>query len=303
MQELCELYPDNKLFNTIQITRHIRTGTENEKDLEIINQLLNRDGFSDYPKLLLLQAYYQNIFGKQYDTGKIYNLYNNGATFYPEDQLNLAWLLYSNGEFGKAYKIATDAYKESNNDALLLLSEILLRDDNTLSIDKRKLLSELTTISTEWYNDDSQLRFQLVSLLVAKKAGISIDVSEIASKSLSLFDGNEFNDIFIQASLAFEGHDYKRCNDLCGQMLELEVPGKDKHRILFLKTDALLALAEEDPNYKEDYLTQAKEAMEVVQNDVEDDYVNCLKRLRDIYEMSGDDESRNEITERLLQFS
>lgn len=148
-----------------------------------------------------------------------------------------------------------------------------------------------------------QLRFQLVSLLVAKKAGISIDVSEIASKSLSLFDGNEFNDIFIQASLAFEGHDYKRCNDLCGQMLELEVPGKDKHRILFLKTDALLALAEEDPNYKEDYLTQAKEAMEVVQNDVEDDYVNCLKRLRDIYEMSGDDESRNEITERLLQFS
>lgn len=85
--------------------------------------------------------------------------------------------------------------------------------------------------------------------------------------------------------------------------MELEVPGKDKHRILFLKTDALLALAEEDPNYKEDYLTQAKEAMEVVQNDVEDDYVNCLKRLRDIYEMSGDDESRNEITERLLQFS
>ena len=29
---------------------------------------------------------------------------------------------------------------------------------------------------------------------------------------------------------------------------------------------------------------EAKAAMEVVQNDVEDDYVNCLKRLRDIYE-------------------
>ena len=175
-------------------------------------------------------------------------------------------------------------------------------DENALSIDKRKLLDELTTISTEWYNDDSQLRFQLLTLLLTKKVGMSIDVSEIASKSLSLFAGNEFADKLIQATVAFEEHDYNLCRDLCGQMLELDLTGKDKHRILFLKTDALLALAEEDPGNKENYLTEAKEAMEVVQNDVEDDYVNCLKRLRDIYEMSGDDESRNEITNRLLQF-
>lgn len=75
-----------------------------------MNYFLNTDRFKENAKLLLTKAYCQMVCGETFEVDEIYDLYEYGnAMFCPEDNINLAWLMYLNHEYGKAYKLAVEA--------------------------------------------------------------------------------------------------------------------------------------------------------------------------------------------------
>lgn len=316
LSEICELVPDNMIMQLVRTLRNISAQSVTEDDIDEMNYFLDTDRFEENAKLLLTRAYCQMICGETFETDEIYDLYEyDSALFYPEDNINLAWLMYLNNEYGKAYKLAVEAVNkipskdDGNvniegllNDAYPLIAEIYLQDDDVASVNTGRLLEKLIDVDTSWYDENSRLRFQIMTLLFAAKSGIRVDMSNVASMSLNLFNGEGFDDRLLQATVAFESEEYENCRNMCLEMLEMDPTGRDKHRVQFLYTDTLLKLAEADPEKKDEYLADAEEEMNSVRNDVEDDYVGCLRRLHTIYNLKGETTQRDEIANYLLQY-
>lgn len=316
LSEICELVPDNMIMQLVRTLRNISAQSVTEDDIDEMNYFLDTDRFEDNAKLLLARAYCQLVCGETFETDEIYDLYtNDSAFFYPEDNINLAWLMYLNNEYGKAYKLAVEAVNKMPseddgnvniegllNDAYPLIAEIYLQDDDVASVNTGRLLEKLIDVDTSWYDENSRLRFQIMTLLFAAKSGVRVDMSNVASMSLDLFNGESFDDRLLQATVAFENEDYENCRNTCLEMLEMDPNGRDKHRVQFLYTDTLLKLAEADPEKKDEYLAAAEEEMNSVRDDVEDDYVGCLRRLHTIYNLKGETAQRDEIANYLLQY-
>lgn len=188
------------------------------------------------------------------------------------------------------------------NDAYPLIAEIYMQDDDVASINTGRLLEKLSDVDTSWYDENSRLRFQIMTLLFAAKIGVRVDMSNVASMSLNLFNGDGFDDRLLQATVLFENEEYENCRNICLEMLEMDPTGRNKHRVQFLYTDTLLKLAETDPEKKDEYLADAEEQMNSVRDDVEDDYVGGLRRLHTIYNLRGETAQRDEIANYLLQY-
>lgn len=224
------------------------------------------------------------------------------------------------GDYGKAAKLCTEAiatdYRENARDsgeeyaalgiipdAYLLIAEVFLQDEEQAEMGGKNLVEKIQNADLSFYDNDSRTRFRIDAILLANRVGMKIEAGDILSMSQQLFNGEASEDLFIQATLAFETEDYEACITQCQEILELN--SSNIHRVLFLKSDALQALAdkEEDAARKADYLKSALEAMKIIESDVEDDYVHCLRYLHTIYDQLNDEENRDFYNKKLQAFN
>lgn len=312
LDDFCEMYPNNRAIQTVGIMRHIEAGIFGTNDMKTIERLKSQNQNQNCPKLMLAEQYYNFIYGKGADIDDIYAGYQqDGEKYEAEDILNLAWFMYMNGEYTRAYKLATDANAilESGEmaDAYPLIIEIYLQDVESLPplngeelvTDSAKAVSDMAP----WYSDDGVLRFNLAILLISNRIGLELDLSEVTGQARKFFNGDTFMEGLIQATLDFEDGNYSDCVERCDQILEMEVSDVDRHKALFLETDVLIEMAKEtsDPEEKVRLLEKAEEAMKAVQKDVEDDYIECLNRLSAIYNDMPDRESERMAINDILQ--
>ncbi|MCM1303590.1 MAG: hypothetical protein NC305_02220 [Lachnospiraceae bacterium] len=312
LDDFCEMYPDNLAIQMVRIMRHIQDGTFDESDGDIITNLGSLERVTYCPKLALVGEYYDWYLGngRGQNIDELYDRYQQDSELYePEDILNLAWFWYMNGEYTKAYKLAAEAVVDGAalKDAYPLIAEIYLQDAGALpALDGEELAADLTEAVGEirpWYSEDDLLRFNLVTLLLSNRIGLELDLSQVIGQARELFDGDTFTEGLIQATLDYEDGRYADCVEKCDRILDIEVPGGNLHKALFLQTDALIEMARatDDQEERIQLLTKAEDAMKMVQMDVEDDYIECLNRLSAIYSDMPDREAERMEVNGILQ--
>lgn len=90
----------------------------------------------------------------------------------------------------------------------------------------------------------------------------------------------------INAQLDYDEGEYQRCRTVCDTLLGKEgLDTKSLHEIRFLKADALVELAkrENDDDLRMELYLEAKDEMDIVRSDAEEDYLESLRRLKQIY--------------------
>ncbi len=313
-------YPNDEVIQTVRMLRRISAGSFGTAEDGAVIEKLN-----DTPKVNLIRSFYKLLTENPDELESMdeeqwiensYYLYD----YCPEDILNLAWIAYLHGDYGKAAKLCTEAIATNYGedawdsgeeyarfeiipDAYLLIAEVFLQDEEQAEMGGKNLVEKIQNADLSFYDNDSRTRFKIDAILLANRVGMKIEAGDILSMSQQLFNGETSEDLFIQATLAFETEDYEACVTQCQEILELN--SSNIHRVLFLKSDALQALAnkEEDAERKAGYLKSALEAMKIIENDVEDDYVHCLRYLHAIYDQLNDDENRDFYNKKLQAFN
>ena len=143
-----------------------------------------------------------------------------------------------------------------------------------------------------WYNEDARLRFSIISLLLSDKIGQSRNGKEISEQAVRLFSKDSFINKILNARVDYENKKYKKCCEQCEELLETEsLSVSERNQVLFLTADAYIARAKKakKESNKSEFYNKAANAMIVVRNSAEPDYLESLKRLKTIYtEMGGD---------------
>lgn len=295
MDEMRQRYPNNLAIQLVAIMRDIQEGSFTREDLEIARRFAADQKYSWCPKLTIIEAYWGIEDGV--DCEEIYDRYLNYEwIFEPEDKINLAWMLYMNGEYGKAYSViasATEKRDEDNwlvPDAYFLAAELCMQD-SMFDIDGSRLVEQIRGEGDlSWYDENSRIRLNVAGVLLTNRFGVSVDYGSLADSLTSMFDGATFSERMILATADYECGHYQSCVMRCREMQASGIPEGNAHRLLFLKADALMAYANEVDERQErmELLQEAETDMNTVRAAVEDDYIECLKRLSNIYDYMGD---------------
>jgi len=162
--------------------------------------------------------------------------------------------------------------------------------DSMFVIDETRLLEKMWKNSDSlWYNENSRLRMDVVSVLLSNRLGKNIDFGLLAENLGNIFDGATVSENLILAAAEYENGDYSSCIARCREMQAAGIPDEYAHRLLFIKADALMTYANEvdDRQTRTELLDEAEKEMKKIQTAVEDDYIECLRKLSDIYGSMG----------------
>lgn len=295
-------FPDNLAIQTVGILRHIADGSISESDKETVRSFLDSDRYESCPKLLLIDAYYNLMDNTDVRVSELYDYYQqNSGYFEPEDIVNLAWMLYMDDQTTRAYKLAAVGYSGTEisykvDAALPLLAELYLKSPEIFeNVDSRQLVNDISSASDDlsnWYSENDNLRFSISTLLLSKKAGYTVDGVSIASMCRQLFTEDTVEGALINAKLDYGEGEYQRCRTVCDTLLGNEgLDAKSLHEVRFLKADALVELAkrENDDDLRMELYLEAKDEMDIVRSDAEEDYLESLRRLKQICGELGPD--------------
>lgn len=321
LQKLTDLFPDSMPIQIVNVLRHIQENNISEKDMQTVERFLSKDRYVSCPKLLITRAYLKMLYSNAIDMRSTYELYvNHPEYFEPEDKIHLAWISYKGGNYSSAYNLmvagsmsfyyekgdSSDSNKNTEllfdvndtaiNAAIPLGMELYLQDsDSYAKINARRLRKSYSSVSEElnpWYNEDARLRFSIISLLLSDKLGQSRNGKEISKKAVRLFSKDTFINKILNAKVDYENKKYTKCCEQCEKLLETEsLTVSERNQVLFLTADAYIARAKraKKESKKTEFYGKAADAMIVVRNSAEPDYLESLKRLKTIYsEMGGD---------------
>ena len=295
MDEMRQRYPNNLAIQLVAIMRDIQEDRFTQDDVENVRRFAEDQKYFWCPKLAIIEAYWGIENGA--DCEEIYERYLNYEwIFEPEDKVNLAWMLYMNGEYGKAYSVIASATENRNGDNWLIpdayfLAAELCMQDSMLNIDGSRLMEHMRREGDlSWYDENSRIRLNVVGVLLTNRLGKSVDYGSLADSLTSMFDGTTFSERMILATADYECGNYQSCVMRCREMQASGIPEGNAHRLLFLKADALMAFANEvdDQQERMKLLQEAETDMNAVRAAVEDDYIECLKKLSNIYDYMGD---------------
>lgn len=295
MDEMRQRYPDDMAIQLVMIMRDIQEGHFAQDDVETARRFAADPKYFWCPKLAIIEAYWGIEDGV--DCEGIYDRYMNYEwIFEPEDRANLAWMLYMSGEYGKAYSVIASATVNRDGDNGIIpdvyyLAAELCMQDSMLHIDESWLMEHMRReTDLSWYDENSRIRMNVVGVLLANRLGKSADYGFLGDSLGSLFDGATFSERMILATADYECGNYRSCVMRCREMQSSDIPEESTHRLLFLKADALMAYANEvdDRQARMELLQEAETDMNAVREAVEDDYIECLKKLSNIYDNMGD---------------
>lgn len=118
-------------------------------------------------------------------------------------------------------------------------------------------------------------------------------LSEICEE---VFNTNSTTGLFIISSLKSVDGQYEEAYVMTKAILkEVAAPDPLYYRTLFLQADTLIGMASM-PEYAEEaasYYEKAATVLETIRDSVEGDYVDCLKRLVNVYKALDRDEDMN----------
>lgn len=311
--DLCNKYPDDYITQIVGMTRMVMEGNTDYQSI------LNRFSVEQSPKLLILNHYLRASEYLSPTYIEVEELYNSEPDLFDvEDKINYAWMLYSDKQYGKAYSVAADAAVGDFDsmevtmpaEGYLLAAEIYLQDPD-VGIDADNLYERLSEISGDigaWQDDESNLRMNMVLVLLAGKTGHTVDFSSLISNAKELFDGRELSIVqeILLARIDYEDGNYLECANRCRKYLETypsEIMDLSTRELLFLKTDALIELTKENEELREESLKEAAEDMNKIRYSVEDDYIDSLRRLSDIYTYQGNTEELTKVNAILDAYS
>lgn len=310
LRGFCKQFPEDVFLNAMCITYDITQGYLPDEGRSEVEYLLSRPESANCPKLLILEAYYGYRVGSSYADicNNAYSLQDERPDYFePEDRMNLMWLLYESGEYIKAYMMAlkqreSEEFKER---AALIMVESYLQDSADLpEVDKKEMYVKLKERIEEMDPsrvDDVAARMKLSRLILAGRLGYSVSDGDIRKACESVFSGQNINSTLIYAMLDYWNENYAECVELCNKLLA-DYDGTDYsyHRLLFLKSDALIGMAKQAPDQNSMVILygQAEAALLVIRNAVGNDYIQSLERLRDLYvSMPGRDEELQSVAQ------
>lgn len=289
-------YPNSAAIQMVGLLRSIQIDAVDGYQKNNIKKLLGNAKYELCPKLLIAAEYINNSYA---NADNIFKLYQEHPEYFePEDIINLGWLLYMNGQYSRAYNLAitmysTDAYLEG---VVSLLCELYLQQPDLFSSDNiRRIQRDMNSVMTDianWYSREGYLRISIANVLMAGTMSMNPTDPDIVDLSTELFNGDSVDDLIIQAALEYRNEQYGSCLEKCEVLEEIKgITDSDLRRVLFIKADTLIALAEaaDDHDSQQEYYIEACIAMEKVRAAVEDDYLESLRKLKDIYSnMDGD---------------
>lgn len=322
LEELRSQFPENLAILLASIMQDIRKGRFGIEDYDALEPYLS-DGQHDIcPKILLLRAYWEgdNHYQEIYEEFLKWDY-----VFEPEDMVNLAWMLYLDGEYEKTYQVLASARGEAlfyqrlgyNDDDAQKWADSVIADGHylaaevflqgtSLNINGNSILDTLEKTSFDgWYSDNDLIRISLTEALMDRKLGRGYNQQSIQENARELVDGITYNQAMILATVDYETGNYADSLERCRNIEAFEMTDAEEHQFLFLKSDVLVALATEtnDVELRAAYLTEAEKAMISVREAVEGDYLESLRKLLDIYDqMGGHEEDVAKINDILQAF-
>ncbi len=141
--------PEDVFLSVLLLNDNYVSGKNTYSDEELVNNILAKEKYAHCPKLMILHALY-NQGELPAECADIYELYlSHGEFFEPEDQVNLAWMLYKTEEYVKAYQIAVGMFDSTGEKehSVLLRAESFLQNEVALSeTDKETLYRDVSKV-------------------------------------------------------------------------------------------------------------------------------------------------------------
>lgn len=328
LEALCRNEIDSPLLQTLNLVNHVAGG--NYEDGETLKALLQEEKYKNCPKLLILDAVYKFHAGQAYTAEPLYQLYKEYADYFEqEDRINLVWLLYESGEYIKTYEmsgelIGEQGMEESADDKnlkyamLLIRAESYLQDSQSLSeVDENKLYLDVTEALKELGADSTEpikkpitnpiaARLKLVQCILAGRIGIDTSYTGLSEICEELFHTDSRTGLYIIASLSHQDGNELKAITLCNQIEEMsDTKDHFQGRVLLLKADAWIALAEKDGTNQEQktlYYNKAEDILLDVRDMAQNDYILSSQRLVKVYEATGKYDEAHAIEEELMKF-
>lgn len=309
IHRICNYAQDDAFLNALDINASLSGGYHRNSDIERLNHLLSNAKFKNCPKLLVMQHFYNLKDGIVGASSNLYQLYEKYPSFFEtEDRINLAWILYDDGEYVKAYELLLGESENCNKDALLLLkAEAYLQNEKNLSeIDEEMLYQDISTAIDEAQEDSvTTKRLRLSQCVLAGKIGIDPNYSGLSDICLELFGGTSPTGLFVVASLSFQDGHYADSIDLCDEIArQIDTPNYFYNKVQFLKVDAILQFAKSlDPEERQKYYNNALEILAGIEKDVGNDYIKSLEKSIELYKhMEGKDAELQDAIQKLTRF-
>jgi len=298
------LAPEDAFLCALVLNDNYATGKNTHSDEELTETILANVEYAYCPKLMILRALY-NQGELPAECADIYELYTTHVDFFePEDQINLAWMLYQSEEYVKAYQIAVGMFDstEQKEHSVLLRAESFLQNEVALSeTDKEVLYRDVTeAIDAGTASTESLQRLRLVQCILAGKLGLDPNFTNLSEICTSLFGEQSVTGMYIVASLDCREGKYDESIAMCNKILDqIEAPNYFYNSVLFLKADALMSRAKNA--YQEERQTQYEEAeriLNTVRENIGNDYITCLQKLNELYKvMDNRDQELQEIAD------
>ena len=307
VKEMHDRIPEDVFLSALLLNDNYVSGKNTYSDEELVNNILAKEKYAHCPKLMILHALY-NQGELPAECADIYELYlSHGEFFEPEDQVNLAWMLYKTEEYVKAYQIAVGMFDSTGEKehSVLLRAESFLQNEVALSeTDKETLYRDVSeVIDAGTASTESLQRLRLVQCILAGKLGLDPNFTNLSEICTSLFGEQSVTGMYIVASLNCREGMYDETIAMCNKILnQIEAPNYFYNSVLFLKADALMNCAknssrdERQPLYEE-----AEHILNTVRENIGNDYITCLQKLNELYKvMDNRDQELQEIADILM---
>lgn len=290
---ICAAAPDEAFLNIVNANMQIKRGKIRDEDKSRIQHILQLKQYRNCPKALLISQCYGNE-----HLDKLYQLYTTHSDWFEEeDKLNLAWLFYERGE----YKVALSITGEGTEDILIRTEAFLQNPDEEVDLDE--LYVDITNAINEGAGDN-EARLKLAQILIGNRLGLETSYEGLSEICEEVFNTNSTTGLFIISSLKSVDGQYEEAYVMTKAILkEVAAPDPLYYRTLFLQADTLIGMASM-PEYAEEaasYYEKAATVLETIRDSVEGDYVDCLKRLVNVYKALDRDEDMNRTLELLAK--
>ncbi len=271
VEEFSGLLPDDLRIRMIIIYNHIVNNCFDKNDLKYIQNYLEKEQFKDCPKLLLAEAYYSKLYwyGVGMRLDDIYTLFTEKRDYFdPEDVVNLSWLLLDNNDVKKAREVIESIDCEDCYEAAMVNAAITLQE-NSNDLNKRELqlfYSEIEAYRKDFskhYGSDWTLKYETNRAYIYS----ILDIYETGTDEISI---------------ALNSGKYDECIQMCNSILEIDA---NNEKIRSIKADALIKKAEtlEDETSRQQLYLMAESTLSSIKNKYENDYLNTLKKLDNLY--------------------
>ena len=151
---------------------------------------------------------------------------------------------------------------------------------------------------------DNEARLRLAQILIGNRLGLETNYDGLSEICEEVFDTKSTTGLFIISSLKNIDGKYEEAYVMTKAILKkLKEPDPLYYRTLFLQADTLISMASM-PEYAGEsakYYKKAAKILESIRDSVEGDYVECLKRLVDVYKALNRDEEMNQTIELLAK--